>query len=206
MKTGRKTRENVNRYPSGEIVKAEQAPRETEDQILSTVRMQRVRHLGATNDDYRDQKWAGPLGWMRQWSVQAKDESVGLSALQYDALVIYIKDRTRALSAQGFKAPYPRSIAMEMVASGYDPLVLVDEDEVLRLRRLHNGAKSRLLEWADGPLWVRLLEKLCSDDGKPAEWMRSIGDVRQAANVLVHYYQLAGQRSSCRYSQDQPKR
>lgn len=196
MRTGRPARVNVNRYPSGEIVKAEQKPRETEEQILGIAKWQRTRHLGATEQDYRDQKWSGPLGWMRQWAVQGKDDSLGLSALQYDALTIYIKERTRSYKAQGFKAPFPKSISMEMVASGFESGPSLDDEEIYKLRRVHNAAKSRLLEYPDGPVWVRLIEKLCRDEGEGHEWLRDVGTIRQAANVLVHYYQLTGRRGN----------
>ena len=177
------------RYPSGDHIEAVREPRkETMEQILSVARSQRMK-AGATADNYRAHEWGSVVGKLRAWAVTAKQDSEGLSRQQYDALTAYILARHRARVAAGYPPETTRSPSIEMVSFGIPLTSELSDEEVHRLERAWNGAKSALLEYMGrGTQWITLLEKLARDEGTDDFWRSSLGEVRSAANILVRYY------------------
>lgn len=177
------------RYKDGSIVKAQREPIETEGDVLSVVRWQRER-MGATGENYRDQRFNCPLGWMRLWAIEARDNSAGISEQQYQALSLYIKRRSLARWAEGFGPEHPK--AMNMDAIGGKSLSAPPDDQlVYKLRSDHNGDKAALLEHAEqGVSWVRMLNALARDEGSAAFWRGALGNVRMAGNVLARLYRV----------------
>lgn len=180
------------RYPSGQIIEADTTPRkETPEEAMAIARWQREK-LGATPENFRAHEWGSWVGRMRAWAVIAQSDSEGLSRPQYDALTAFINARHRARMAQGYPADTTRSPSVEMVSFGIPLGMEMDEEEVMRLVRAWNGAKSALLEYLDrGKAWIQLLEKLAREEGDEPLWRASLGEVRSAANVLVRYYKTS---------------
>ena len=181
---GRKRKTDVERYPGGRIVKADRG--ETVDQIKSTVIAQRVKMWGATLDDASDQHWACPLGQWRMQAKQARDDSQGLSAVQYEAIKRYVTVRHLNRVAQGYGTEHPKSISGEMVSGSGGIGFEYDDDEVFRRAREYNGARSALLEYAGrGVEYVRVVEGLARDE---VQHPHKLGTAREAANILVRYF------------------
>ena len=186
-RAGRKRKENVERYPGGRIVMADRGDGgETVAQIRATAVSQRVRMWGASLESANDQLWECPLGRWRMQAKVARDDSAGLSDVQYRALREYILARYLNRVAQGFPAEMPKSISGEMVSGSGGSGREYEDDEVFRRRRNYNGAKSVLLEYAGrGVEYVRVVESLSRDEDQHPH---SLGTAREAANILVRYY------------------
>jgi hypothetical protein len=184
---GRKRKTNVERYPGGRIAKADRGDTgETVEQIKSTVIAQRVKMWGATLDNASDQQWACPLGQWRMQAKQARDDSQGLSAVQYEAIKRYVTVRHLNRVAQGYGTEHPKSISGEMVSGSGGIGFEYDDDEVFRRMREYNGARSALLEYAGrGVEYVRVVEGLARDE---TQHPHSLGTAREAANILVRYF------------------
>jgi len=184
---GRKRKTDVERYPGGRIAKADRGDTgETVDQIKSTVIAQRVKMWGATLDNASDQQWACPLGQWRMQAKQARDDSQGLSAVQYEAIKRYVTVRHLNRVAQGYGTEHPKSISGEMVSGSGGIGFEYDDDEVFRRMREYNGARSALLEYAGrGVEYVRVVEGLARDE---TQHPHKLGTAREAANILVRYF------------------
>jgi hypothetical protein len=184
---GRKRKTDVERYPGGRIAKADRGDRgETVEQIKSTVVAQRVKMWGATIEDASDQQWACPLGQWRMQAKQARDDSQGLSAVQYEAIKRYVTVRHLNRVAQGYGTEHPKSISGEMVSGSGGIGFEYDDDEVFRRMREYNGARSALLEYAGrGVEYVRVVEGLARDE---TQHPHKLGTAREAANILVRYF------------------
>jgi len=181
------------RYPSGEIVKDQQEPKETEADKWGLALFQRSK-LGATKDNFKDQRWGDPLGLMRLWATEAFNSSEGLSRVQFDAIKLYCAGRGRSHWAQGFEVRTPRCVGFDMVSYGGRPASFEpDEETIAELRSAHNAARSALLEYQGrGVAWLKLLDQLAnSERDKPEDerhWRTMLGEVRSAANVLARHY------------------
>lgn len=178
------------RYPSGDHIIAQREPRrETPHEARSVVRAQREK-LGATEKTYTDQKWESPLGLMRQWAVDARSISFGLSMEQHAALIEYVRGRHLARWAKGYGPEHPKSLGIDTIGGkslAEDP----DDETITRLTRAHNGARSAILEYQGrGVEWLKLLDKLARDEHGEAYWKPLLGEVRSAANILVRHYRL----------------
>jgi hypothetical protein len=184
---GRKRKTDVERMPGGRIAKADRGDNgETVDQIKSTVVAQRVKMWGATLDNASDQQWVCPLGQWRMQAKQARDDSQGLSAVQYEAIKRYVTVRHLNRVAQGYGTEHPKSISGEMVSGSGGIGFEYDDDEVFRRMREYNGARSALLEYAGrGVEYVRVVEGLARDETQAP---RNLGTAREAANILVRYF------------------
>jgi hypothetical protein len=181
---GRKRKTDVERYPGGRIAKADRG--ETVDQIKSTVIAQRVKMWGATIENASDQQWVCPLGQWRMQAKQARDDSQGLSAVQYEAIKRYVTVRHLNRVAQGYGTEHPKSISGEMVSGSGGIGFEYDDDEVFRRMREYNGARSALLEYAGrGVEYVRVVEGLARDE---TQHPHKLGTAREAANILVRYF------------------
>ena len=181
---GRKRKTDVERYPGGRIAKVDRG--ETVEQIKSTVIAQRVKMWGATLDDASDQHWTCPLGQWRMQAKQARDDSQGLSAVQYEAIKRYVTVRHLNRVAQGYGNEHPKSISGEMVSGSGGIGFEYDNDEVFRRLREYNGARSALLEYAGrGVEYVRVVEGLARDE---TQHPHKLGTAREAANILVRYF------------------
>ena len=181
---GRKRKTDVERYPGGRIAKVDRG--ETVEQIKSTVIAQRVKMWGATLDDASDQHWTCPLGQWRMQAKQARDDSQGLSAVQYEAIKRYVTVRHLNRVAQGYGTEHPKSISGEMVSGSGGIGFEYDDDEVFRRAREYNGARSALLEYAGrGVEYVRVVEGLARDE---TQHPHKLGTAREAANILVRYF------------------
>lgn len=179
------------RHPSGQIIDADTAPKkETMEQILSVAKWQRER-LGATEDNYRAQEWGSNLGQMRAWAITSHSASEGLSRQQHSALETYIIDRHRARLAEGFPRDTTKAMAIDDTPMGGYSEERLSDDDVYRLRAIHNSARSALLQHAGaGTQWVKLVDMLARDENSPEYWRMMLGEVRSAANVLVRHYGL----------------
>lgn len=181
------------RYPSGEIVKEQQKPRETDAEKLALALWQRSK-LGATQDNFLDQRWGDPLGLMRLWATEAFESSEGLSQMQFDAVKLYCVGLGRSRWAQGYEVRTPRCVGFDMVSTGsYPSSFEPDEETIAELRAAHNSARSALLEYQGrGVAWLRLLDQIGnSERDKPEDepyWRSMLGEVRSAANVLARHY------------------
>jgi hypothetical protein len=186
-RAGRKRKTDVERYPGGRIVKADRGDNgETVEQIKSTVIAQRVKMWGATIEDASDQQWVCPLGQWRMQAKQARDDSQGLSAVQYEAIKRYVTVRHLNRVAQGYGTEHPKSISGEMVSGSGGIGFEYDDDEVFRRAREYNGARSALLEYAGrGVEYVRVVESLARDE---SQHPHNLGTAREAANILVRYF------------------
>jgi hypothetical protein len=184
---GRKRKTDVERYPGGRIAKADRGDRgETVEQIKSTVVAQRVKMWGATIENASDQHWTCPLGQWRMQAKQARDDSQGLSAVQYEAIKRYVTVRHLNRVAQGYGTEHPKSISGEMVSGSGGIGFEYDDDEVFRRMREYNGARSALLEYAGrGVEYVRVVEGLARDE---TQHPHKLGTAREAANILVRYF------------------
>jgi hypothetical protein len=184
---GRKRKTDVERYPGGRIAKADRGDTgETVDQIKSTVIAQRVKMWGASLENASDQQWACPLGQWRMQAKQARDDSQGLSAVQYEAIKRYVTVRHLNRVAQGYGTEHPKSISGEMVSGSGGIGFEYDDDEVFRRMREYNGARSALLEYAGrGVEYVRVVEGLARDE---TQHPHKLGTAREAANILVRYF------------------
>jgi len=184
---GRKRKTDVERYPGGRIAKADRGDNgETVDQIKSTVVAQRVKMWGASLENASDQQWACPLGQWRMQAKQARDDSQGLSAVQYEAIKRYVTVRHLNRVAQGYGTEHPKSISGEMVSGSGGIGFEYDDDEVFRRMREYNGARSALLEYAGrGVEYVRVVEGLARDE---TQHPHKLGTAREAANILVRYF------------------
>jgi len=184
---GRKRKTDVERYPGGRIAKADRGDRgETVEQIKSTVVAQRVKMWGASLENASDQQWACPLGQWRMQAKQARDDSQGLSAVQYEAIKRYVTVRHLNRVAQGYGTEHPKSISGEMVSGSGGIGFEYDDDEVFRRMREYNGARSALLEYAGrGVEYVRVVEGLARDE---TQHPHKLGTAREAANILVRYF------------------
>jgi hypothetical protein len=181
---GRKRKTDVERYPGGRIAKADRG--ETVEQIKSTVIAQRVKMWGATIENASDQQWVCPLGQWRMQAKQARDDSQGLSAVQYEAIKRYVTVRHLNRVAQGYGTEHPKSISGEMVSGSGGIGFEYDDDEVFRRAREYNGARSALLEYAGrGVEYVRVVEGLARDE---TQHPHKLGTAREAANILVRYF------------------
>jgi len=186
-RAGRKPKTDVERYPGGRIVKADRGDRgETVEQIKSTVIAQRIKMWGASLENASDQQWACPLGQWRMQAKQARDDSQGLSAVQYEAIKRYVTVRHLNRVAQGYGTEHPKSISGEMVSGSGGIGFEYDDDEVFRRMREYNGARSALLEYAGrGVEYVRVVEGLARDE---TQHPHKLGTAREAANILVRYF------------------
>jgi hypothetical protein len=184
---GRKRKTDVSRYPGGRIAKADRGDTgETVEQIKSTVIAQRVKMWGATIEDASDQHWTCPLGQWRMQAKQARDDSQGLSAVQYEAIKRYVTVRHLNRVSQGYGTEHPKSISGEMVSGSGGIGFEYDDDEVFRRMREYNGARSALLEYAGrGVEYVRVIEGLARDE---TQHPHNLGTAREAANILVRYF------------------
>jgi hypothetical protein len=184
---GRKRKTDVERYPGGRIAKADRGDTgETVDQIKSTVVAQRVKMWGASLENASDQQWACPLGQWRMQAKQARDDSQGLSAVQYEAIKRYVTVRHLNRVAQGYGTEHPKSISGEMVSGSGGIGFEYDDDEVFKRLREYNGARSALLEYAGrGVEYVRVVEGLARDE---TQHPHKLGTAREAANILVRYF------------------
>jgi hypothetical protein len=184
---GRKRKTDVERYPGGRIAKADRGDTgETVEQIKSTVVAQRVKMWGASLENASDQQWACPLGQWRMQAKQARDDSQGLSAVQYEAIKRYVTVRHLNRVAQGYGTEHPKSISGEMVSGSGGIGFEYDDDEVFRRMRDYNGARSALLEYAGrGVEYVRVVEGLARDE---TQHPHRLGTAREAANILVRYF------------------
>jgi hypothetical protein len=184
---GRKRKTDVERYPGGRIAKADRGDTgETVEQIKSTVVAQRVKMWGASLENASDQQWACPLGQWRMQAKQARDDSQGLSAVQYEAIKRYVTVRHLNRVAQGYGTEHPKSISGEMVSGSGGIGFQYDDDEVFRRMREYNGARSALLEYAGrGVEYVRVVEGLARDE---TQHPHKLGTAREAANILVRYF------------------
>jgi hypothetical protein len=184
---GRKRKTDVERYPGGRIAKADRGDTgETVEQIKSTVVAQRVKMWGASLENASDQQWACPLGQWRMQAKQARDDSQGLSAVQYEAIKRYVTVRHLNRVAQGYGTEHPKSISGEMVSGSGGIGFEYDDDEVFRRMRDYNGARSALLEYAGrGVEYVRVVEGLARDE---TQHPHKLGTAREAANILVRYF------------------
>jgi len=184
---GRKRKTDVERYPGGRIAKADRGDTgETVEQIKSTVVAQRVKMWGASLENASDQQWACPLGQWRMQAKQARDDSQGLSAVQYEAIKRYVTVRHLNRVAQGYGNEHPKSISGEMVSGSGGIGFEYDDDEVFRRMREYNGARSALLEYAGrGVEYVRVVEGLARDE---TQHPHKLGTAREAANILVRYF------------------
>ena len=181
---GRKRKPDVERYPGGRIAKVDRG--ETVEQIKSTVIAQRVKMWGATIENASDQQWVCPLGQWRMQAKQARDDSQGLSAVQYEAIKRYVTVRHLNRVAQGYGTEHPKSISGEMVSGSGGIGFEYDDDEVFRRAREYNGARSALLEYAGrGVEYVRVVEGLARDETQAPH---KLGTAREAANILVRYF------------------
>jgi hypothetical protein len=184
---GRKRKTDVERYPGGRIAKADRGDTgETVEQIKSTVVAQRVKMWGASLENASDQQWVCPLGQWRMQAKQARDDSQGLSAVQYEAIKRYVTVRHLNRVAQGYSTEHPKSISGEMVSGSGGIGFEYDDDEVFRRMREYNGARSALLEYAGrGVEYVRVVEGLARDE---TQHPHKLGTAREAANILVRYF------------------
>jgi hypothetical protein len=183
-RTGRKRRTDVERMPGGRIAKSDRG--ETVEQIKSTVIAQRIKMWGATLENANDQQWVCPLGQWRMHAKQARDDSQGLSAVQYEAIKRYVTVRHLNRVAQGYSNENPKSISGEMVSGSGGVGFEYDDDEVFRRLREYNGARSALLEYAGrGVEYVRVVDGLARDKTQAP---RDLGIAREAANILRRYF------------------
>jgi len=184
---GRKRKTDVERYPGGRIAKADRGDTgETVEQIKAVAVNQRVKMWGASLENASDQQWACPLGQWRMQAKQARDDSQGLSAVQYEAIKRYVTVRHLNRVAQGYGTEHPKSISGEMVSGSGGIGFEYDDDEVFRRMRDYNGARSALLEYAGrGVEYVRVVEGLARDE---TQHPHKLGTAREAANILVRYF------------------
>jgi hypothetical protein len=185
MKAGRKPRKDVDRYPSGEIVKDQQGERP--EQGRSVVVMQRMKFHGALNDDDAKDPWYGfPLGRMRKWAVNAASDSEGLSDLQYRAIMEYITAHHRYCLLYGIPSPHPKSLEIAG-RRGKSTAEAPGDDEVMEARRRYNGARSAILEYSVE--WMRLIDRCAMDDESLGR--KDLGGIRCGANILVRHFGLS---------------
>jgi len=184
---GRKRKTDVERYPGGRIVKADRGDTgETVAQIKAVAINQRIRLWGASLENANHQEWSCPLGQWRMQAMVTKDDSQGLSAVQYEAIKAYIKARHLNRVAQGYGNEHPKSISGEMVSGSGGIGFEYDDEEVFRRSRNYNGARSALLEYAGrGVEYVRVVESLARDENQHPH---NLGTAREAANILVRYF------------------
>jgi hypothetical protein len=184
---GRKRKTDVERYPGGRIAKADRGDRgETVEQIKAVAVNQRIKMWGASLENANHQEWCCPLGQWRMQAMVPKDDSQGLSAVQYEAIKQYVKVRHLNRVAQGYGTEHPKSISGEMVSGSGGIGFEYDDDEVFRRMREYNGARSALLEYAGrGVEYVRVVEGLARDE---TQHPHSLGTAREAANILVRYF------------------
>jgi hypothetical protein len=174
---GRPPRAGVQRYDNGRIVKADQKPEETEEQVLGTVLAYRVKN-GAPEALARDQRAGSILGVLRLTEV--------FSGMQYEAgaRLFEVVDRYHAI--QGLPRPWATP---EPGPTRDDP----PEDYTNRVRR----------SYADAYRAVADLERSASYRGSwKALWglvmmnddirnnARALGNARSGLNVLARLWRM----------------
>lgn len=183
-KSGMQPKKGKKREPSGRIKKIEREKKEEPPEVvLALARWQRAK-LGATDGNFDKPEWGHPLGRMRLWASQTRDDSLGLSQVQYNAIDGYLSRRARARALQGFPPDSPQSPMIgDFTRSGGEEM---DDEAILEARREHNIDRKILLADKRGASWIALLGALARQEGGHYFWKSAIGEIRTIANVLAN--------------------
>lgn len=186
-----KKRAGVKRYPSGQIVHSERVPIETAQDAMKVAQANRIKHCGATDDNWRDQKHENPLGTMRHWAIETRDDANGLSERQHSAMLTYVRERHRSRMIDGFAGESPKSIGANFVPADTGEGVIVDDETAYRARSAYNAARSAVRDHAGfGVQLLKLCDDAARDFGDVGYWRPRLGHLRMAANILARHYRL----------------